>query len=83
MADAKIMADIKKESQEIEIETKSLQVVEVSILKQLDHSQATTPAMRRAAKWQMFSVCFSLFLGGWDAGTMGPLLPKIQSFYHV
>ncbi len=83
------MADPEKETQEIEIETKSPQDVKVSnefatsTLEQSGRSQVMTPAMKRTARRQMFAVCFSLFLAGWDGGTMGPLLPKIQSVYRV
>jgi hypothetical protein len=38
-------------------------------------------------KWRAYmqfaSVCFSLFMAGWNDGTTGPLLPRIQEFYHV
>ena len=32
---------------------------------------------------QLASVCYSMFLAGWNDGTTGPLLPKIQKFYNV
>ncbi|KAI0074463.1 MFS general substrate transporter [Panus rudis PR-1116 ss-1] len=28
-------------------------------------------------------LCFSLFMAGWNDGTTGPLLPRIQEVYHV
>ncbi|KAH9852210.1 MFS general substrate transporter [Lenzites betulinus] len=44
---------------------------------------ATTPAMRRKANIQFATLCWSLFMAGWNDGTTGPLLPRIQSVYHV
>lgn len=38
---------------------------------------------RTKARIQFASVCFSLFLAGWNDGTTGPLLPRIQKVYHV
>lgn len=29
------------------------------------------------------AVCFAMFLNGWNDGTTGPLLPVMQSFYHL
>ena len=37
----------------------------------------------RKAKIQFFSLCWTLFLTGWSASSTGPLLPRIQSVYHV
>ena len=44
---------------------------------------AFTPAMRRKARIQFITLCWTLFLAGWNDGTTGPLLPRIQSVYHV
>lgn len=38
---------------------------------------------RTRARIQFASVCFSMFLAGWNDGTTGPLLPRIQKVYHV
>lgn len=35
------------------------------------------------ARIQFASLCWTLFLAGWSDGSMGPLLPRIQSVYHV
>jgi hypothetical protein len=39
------------------------------------------------SKWtahvQYLTLLWSLFLAGWNDGTTGPLLPRIQSNYHV
>lgn len=32
---------------------------------------------------QFASLCMSLFIAGWNDGTTGPLLPRMQSNYHV
>ncbi|KAI8976584.1 MFS general substrate transporter [Trametes punicea] len=44
---------------------------------------ASTPASRRKARIQFATLCWTLFLAGWNDGTTGPLLPRIQSVYHV
>ncbi|KAF8265759.1 major facilitator superfamily domain-containing protein [Lactarius quietus] len=38
---------------------------------------------RLGAKIQFFVLCWTLFLIGWSDGSTGPLLPRIQSVYHV
>jgi len=35
------------------------------------------------ARVQYLSLCFTLFLAGWNDGTIGPLLPRIQEVYNV
>ncbi|KAI9509245.1 MFS general substrate transporter [Russula earlei] len=35
------------------------------------------------ARIQFFSLCWTLFLAGWSDSSTGPLLPRIQSVYHV
>jgi len=32
---------------------------------------------------QFLTLCWSIFLLGWNDGTIGPLLPRIQEVYHV
>ncbi len=44
---------------------------------------ATTPASRRLARFQFATLCWTLFLAGWNDGTTGPLLDRIQHVYHV
>ncbi|KAI0763030.1 MFS general substrate transporter [Trametes elegans] len=44
---------------------------------------AYTPAMRRKERIQFATLCWTLFLAGWNDGTTGPLLPRMQSVYHV
>ncbi|KAF9456410.1 major facilitator superfamily domain-containing protein [Collybia nuda] len=40
-------------------------------------------AQRIQARLQFAALCWCLFLGGWNDGTTGPLLPRIQKFYGV
>lgn len=42
-----------------------------------------TKQQRRKENWHYFSLCFVLFLAGWDGGTLGPLILRIQTFYHA
>lgn len=47
-------------------------------------SDEVKPASVRLTAWLQFSaLCFTLFIAGWNDGTTGPLLPRIQSNYHV
>ncbi len=32
---------------------------------------------------QFAALCWSMFLAGWNDGTTGPLLPRIQEVYNV
>ncbi|KAG8809915.1 hypothetical protein FRC17_003175, partial [Serendipita sp. 399] len=42
-----------------------------------------TPQMRRREKIVIAAMCYALFLAGWNDGTIGPLLPRIQTVYHL
>ncbi|OSC97784.1 MFS general substrate transporter [Trametes coccinea BRFM310] len=44
---------------------------------------ASTPTMRRKARLQFATLCWALFLAGWNDGTTGPLLPRIQAVYNI
>jgi fucose permease len=35
------------------------------------------------ARIQFFALCWCMFLAGWNDGSTGPLLPRIQKVYHV
>ncbi|KAI0000192.1 MFS general substrate transporter [Russula compacta] len=53
---------------------------------ELDVSQANKSESSKVtfrARIQYFSLCWTLFLAGWSDGSTGPLLPRIQSVYHV
>lgn len=51
-------------------------------LKDVD-AAVKTPAMRRKARVQFATLCWSIFVAGWNDGTIGPLLPRLQEVYHV
>ena len=38
---------------------------------------------KQKAHVRFLALCWSLFLIGWNDGSTGPLLPRIQSVYHV
>lgn len=44
---------------------------------------AKTKQQVTRAHIQLTALCMSLFLAGWNDGTTGPLLPRIQSVYNV
>ncbi|KAH7886845.1 MFS general substrate transporter [Phlebopus sp. FC_14] len=45
--------------------------------------KSQTSAQRLRAHIQFAALCWSLYLAGWNDGTTGPLLPRIQKVYHV
>ncbi|KDR80389.1 hypothetical protein GALMADRAFT_223273 [Galerina marginata CBS 339.88] len=50
-----------------------------------NESGGTTPTreQRLLGRVQFVTLCWTLFLAGWNDGTTGPLLPRIQEVYHV
>lgn len=42
-----------------------------------------TRSQRRKGQIQFVSLCWCMVLAGWNDGTTGPLLPRIQEVYHV
>ncbi|KAH7098377.1 MFS general substrate transporter [Auriculariales sp. MPI-PUGE-AT-0066] len=46
-------------------------------------SVRTTVAQRRKEWIQFLSLCLSLFIAGWNDGSIGPLIPRIQEYYHL
>ena len=48
-----------------------------------DARRELSKAERKAATWQVAALCWSFFLVGWGDGTIGPLVPPIQSEYGV
>jgi hypothetical protein len=42
-----------------------------------------TPEMRKREKWVLGSMSILFFMIGWNDGTLGPLLPRIQEWYGV
>ena len=45
--------------------------------------KAPTKQEARTARAQFLSLCWALFVLGWNDGSIGPLLPRIQEFYDV
>ncbi|TFK49165.1 MFS general substrate transporter [Heliocybe sulcata] len=48
-----------------------------------DTTDVPSKSARTKAHVQFIALCYSLFLAGWNDGTTGPLLPRIQTVYHV
>ncbi|KAM5542669.1 hypothetical protein V8D89_003630 [Ganoderma adspersum] len=46
-------------------------------------SAAQKAVYRRKFLISFVTLCFSFFLEGWNDGTVGPLLPRIQSYYNL
>ncbi|KAF4620264.1 hypothetical protein D9613_001062 [Agrocybe pediades] len=46
-------------------------------------STLLSPAQKRVATLQFLALCFSLFVLGWNDGSTGTLLPRIQEVYNV
>lgn len=42
-----------------------------------------TKAQSRKAVIQFAALCWNIFLSGWNDGTAGPLIPRLQVVYHV
>ncbi|KAF9553571.1 MFS general substrate transporter [Agrocybe pediades] len=42
-----------------------------------------TKGQKILATLQFLTLCWTLFVAGWNDGTIGPLLPRIQEVYHV
>lgn len=46
-------------------------------------SEVDPRVLKRKLQIHFATMCSSLFLAGWNDGTTGPLLPRIQEVYHV
>ena len=46
-------------------------------------SHSPTKKQRRTAHLQLLTLCWNFMLTGWNDGSAGPLLPRIQEVYHV
>ncbi|KAI1792715.1 MFS general substrate transporter [Ganoderma leucocontextum] len=46
-------------------------------------SPAQKAVYRRKFLISFVTLCYAFFLNGWNDGTMGPLLPRIQSYYNI
>lgn len=54
-------------------------------VKQPSHTSdvVQTKAQRLRARIQFATLCWTLYLAGWNDATTGPLLPRIQKVYNV
>lgn len=43
----------------------------------------SSPSTKFRERLQFFALCYAMFVLGWNDGSTGPLLPRIQSVYHV
>ncbi|KAF9558507.1 MFS general substrate transporter [Agrocybe pediades] len=48
-----------------------------------ENADLSSKASLLLSRIQYLSLCFTLFLAGWNDGTIGPLLSRIQDVYHV
>lgn len=48
-----------------------------------DQASVVTPRMKRKAWIQFAALCTAIYVAGWNDGTTGPLLPRLQEVYHV
>ncbi|KAF9448120.1 MFS general substrate transporter [Macrolepiota fuliginosa MF-IS2] len=48
-----------------------------------DEHDTRTKKQKMTEKIQFSALCWCIFLAGWNDGTTGPLLPRIQEVYHV
>ncbi|TFY59023.1 hypothetical protein EVJ58_g6040 [Rhodofomes roseus] len=48
---------------------------------------AVSPAQAKIYRWRsriyFAALCYSYFLEGWNDGSLGPLLPRIQKYYNI
>jgi hypothetical protein len=66
----------------------NIELAEVNAGLRPDHNSIqevseTSKSFRFRARIQFFSLCWTLFLAGWSDSSTGPLLPRMQSAYHV
>ncbi len=47
------------------------------------HISQTNKSSKFRERIQFFALCWTIFLAGWGDSSTGPLLPRIQSTYHV
>ena len=43
----------------------------------------SSPSSKLRERIQFFSLCYSMFLLGWNDASQGPLIPRMQEVYHV
>ncbi|PIL23351.1 MFS general substrate transporter [Ganoderma sinense ZZ0214-1] len=54
-----------------------------ALAQQETDTQPVTKAMRHRAWIQFATLCWSIFVVGWNDGTTGPLVQRLQEVYHV
>ena len=62
--------------------TESIKSIKISTGPSTSPSERTKSELW-TARIQFATLCWTLFLAGWNDGTTGPLLPRIQEVYHV
>ncbi|KAI5123263.1 hypothetical protein M0805_001352 [Coniferiporia weirii] len=77
--------DVVEDSKSIELETSvdSPGNLTLAAVEESPDTPKKSAAMKRKARIQFATLCFVLFLAGWDGGTSGPLIPRMQAYYHV
>ncbi|KAF8900936.1 major facilitator superfamily domain-containing protein [Mucidula mucida] len=72
-------------SKAIELDTLGEDRIQTAGLESIAY-QETRPTDKGSslrASIRFFAVCWTKFLNGWNDGTTGPLIPKMQAVYHV
>ncbi|KAJ7252372.1 MFS general substrate transporter [Mycena haematopus] len=46
-------------------------------------SSALSKQHRAQERIQLLTLCWTLFLAGWNDGSVGPLIPRLQQVYHI
>lgn len=68
----------------MDVETNLEEEIELEPLIHVQHDiKIPTRLEERTALAQFLALCGSLFLLGWNDGSTGPLLPRIQKVYNV
>lgn len=76
--------DVKKpaSSEETRVDEGSEKTIYANVDSKADTSAPTRKQMNRT-QLQFTALCWTLFLTGWNDGSTGPLLPRIQRVYNV
>jgi len=82
VSNPKVLTDLEKTDNSINVDGDTYDTP-VSPERDLQTVDPSSPAVKRRAQYQLFSLYFVLFLAGWDGGTPGPLIPRMQEVYNV
>ena len=74
------VADMEKSESTMDEKLSSEPASPIELARGVDPSSS---AVKWKARFQLYSLYFVLFLAGWDGGTPGPLIPRIQEVYNV